>query len=158
MALAANSSCDSLALSHEVRRRATPTPGSIVVPREISSRATRVLAVDDNIDVAHGVARVLTEAGYEVQTASDPVAAITLAEVFRPHVAILDIGLPVMDGYTLGSELRARQSDAPPILIALTGFKSGAGQAAERSIRVCNAPGETSRYRGTRGAARSPDC
>jgi DNA-binding response OmpR family regulator len=81
-----------------------------------------VLAVDDNVDVAHGVARVLTQAGYEVQTASDPVAAITLAEAFRPHVAILDIGLPVMDGYTLGSELRARQSDAPPILIALTGF------------------------------------
>ena len=57
-----------------------------------------------------------------MQTASDPVAAIALAESFRPHIAILDIGLPVMDGYTLGRELRARQSDAPPILIALTGY------------------------------------
>ena len=47
---------------------------------------------------------------------------------FRPQVAILDIGLPVMDGYTLGRELRARLGDAPPILIALTGY----GQAQDR--------------------------
>ncbi len=43
-------------------------------------------------------------------------------DAFRPQVAILDIGLPVMDGYTLGRELRARLGDATPILIALTGY------------------------------------
>ena len=43
-------------------------------------------------------------------------------ETFRPQVAILDIGLPVMDGYTLARELRARLGDATPILIALTGY------------------------------------
>jgi DNA-binding response OmpR family regulator len=78
--------------------------------------------VDDNHDIASGVARVLAEAGYEVQTASDPVTAMALAEAFRPHIAILDIGLPLMDGYTLGRELRTRLREAPPILIALTGY------------------------------------
>jgi PAS domain S-box-containing protein len=107
-----------LATGHE----SSPESTSIARPRNTPARARRVLAVDDNADITNGIARSLAEAGYEVQTASDPVAAIALAEAFRPHVAILDIGLPVMDGHALGRELRARQSDAPPILIALTGY------------------------------------
>ena len=103
-------------------QRSSPASTPVARSRDIRARAIRVLAVDDNVDVVSGVARVLTLAGYEVQTASDPVEAIALAEVFRPHIALLDIGLPVMNGYELGRELRARQSDAPPILIALTGY------------------------------------
>ncbi len=41
---------------------------------------------------------------------------------FGPQIAIVDIGLPVMDGYALGRELRARLGDATPTLIALTGY------------------------------------
>ena len=100
-------------------------------------RATRVLAVDDNADVVTGVARVLKLAGYEVQTARDPIAAITVAEAFRPHVALLDIGLPVMDGYALGRELRARLGDAAPILVALTGYGEQRGRRSnERATFV----------------------
>ena len=44
------------------------------------------------------------------------------AGAFCPHVAILDIGLPVMDGYALGQELRARAGSSAPILIALSGY------------------------------------
>ena len=66
------------------------------------------------------IAKLLTGAGHEVQVANDPSQALSLADDFRPQIAILDIGLPVMDGYTLGRELRARLADAPPILIALT--------------------------------------
>ena len=56
------------------------------------------------------------------EIAGDPSQALSAADAFRPQVAILDIGLPVMDGYTLGRELRARLGDATPILIALTGY------------------------------------
>ena len=48
--------------------------------------------------------------------------AIALAEVFRPQIAILDIGLPTIDGYTLARELRTRLADSAPLLIALSGY------------------------------------
>ena len=92
------------------------------------ARGQRVLIVDDNRDGAEMISALLADAGYEVRLAGDPSQALAAAQAFRPEVAILDIGLPVMDGYTLGRELRARQSDAPPILIALTGY----GQEQDR--------------------------
>ena len=66
-----------------------------------------------------------------MRIANDPSQALSLADTFRPQVAILDIGLPVMDGYTLGRELRARLGDATPVLIALTGY--GQDQDQRRS-------------------------
>jgi CheY-like chemotaxis protein len=78
--------------------------------------------VDDNRDVADMTATLLALAGYEARTANDPSEALTLAAAFRPHIALVDIGLPVIDGYTLGRELRARLGDDPPILVALTGY------------------------------------
>jgi len=94
-------------------------------------RGRRVLVVDDNRDAAQMVADLLASAGHEVQTANDPSEALSLAETFRPQVAILDIGLPVMDGYTLGRELRARLPHSPPTLVALTGY--GQGEDKRRS-------------------------
>jgi len=84
-------------------------------------RKVRVLLVDDHSDVVNGLSRLLTLAGYDVRAALDPIAAIALAEEFRPEIAILDIGLPTMDGYTLAGELRTRLAD-PPVLIALSGY------------------------------------
>ena len=82
----------------------------------------RVLVVDDNHDGAEMISYLLTAAGHEVQVANDPSQALWLADAFRPQVAILDIGLPVMDGYMLAQELRARLGRTAPILIALTGY------------------------------------
>jgi len=82
----------------------------------------RVLIVDDNRDVAVSLARFLTVSGYETRIAADPPQALALAESFNPQVAILDVGLPMMDGYALGKELCARLGDSPPTLIALTGY------------------------------------
>jgi PAS domain S-box-containing protein len=96
-----------------------PTPAR---QRATNARAQRVLVVDDNQDAAEMIEALLTGAGHEVQTAFDPSQALSLAETFRPEVAILDIGLPVMDGYALGRELRAKLASTPPILIALTGY------------------------------------
>jgi PAS domain S-box-containing protein len=82
----------------------------------------RVLVVDDNRDGAEMIAELLAAAGYEVQIAGDASQALSVAGAFSPHVAILDIGLPVMDGYALGQELRARAGSSAPILIALSGY------------------------------------
>jgi DNA-binding response OmpR family regulator len=93
-----------------------------------ADRAVRVLVVDDNRDGADMIAELLGIAGFDVRVVNDPSQALAAADVFRPQVAIVDLGLPVMDGYSLGRELRSRLSDAPPIFIALTGY----GQEQDR--------------------------
>lgn len=106
----------------ETAHRTTPAPSHPAWERAAGEHATRVLVVDDNRDVADMISRLLHIAGYETRTTNDPVAALELSAEFRPQVAILDIGMPIMDGYKLGRELRARLGDAPPTLIALTGY------------------------------------
>jgi PAS domain S-box-containing protein len=110
------------------------TPPAASAVRETSegpraaARGQRVLVVDDNRDGAEMISDLLEDAGYDVRLAGDPSQALSLADGFRPQIAILDIGLPVMDGYALARELRQRLSDAPPLLIALTGY----GQEQDR--------------------------
>jgi PAS domain S-box-containing protein len=87
-----------------------------------AARGKRVLVVDDNRDGAEMISAVLEDAGHEVRIATDPLQALTLATAFQPELAIVDIGLPVMDGYMLARELRRQLGDATPILIALTGY------------------------------------
>jgi PAS domain S-box-containing protein len=103
-------------------------PGAEPTGHRPAARGQRVLVVDDNRDGAEMVSDLLEDAGYDVRLASDPSQALSLVDAFRPQVAILDIGLPVMDGYTLARELRQRLSDEPPLLIALTGY----GQEQDR--------------------------
>ncbi|MBA3454828.1 MAG: PAS domain S-box protein [Deltaproteobacteria bacterium] len=81
----------------------------------------RILIVDDNEDARCLLAELLQSLGHEVNTAIDGVEALTVVQRFSPEVAILDIGLPVMDGYELASRLRA-ELEATPRFIALTGY------------------------------------
>jgi CheY-like chemotaxis protein len=90
--------------------------------RPTQPNARRVLVVDDNRDGAELISDFLSNAGHEVQIANDPSQALSMAGAFRPEIAILDIGLPVMDGYALAHELRDRMGATSPILIALTGY------------------------------------
>jgi PAS domain S-box-containing protein len=100
-----------------------PPPRSLTPPPpRLGERAQRILVVDDNRDGAGMISDVLGGAGFDVKVAHDPSVALSMADGFRPQVAILDIGLPVMDGYALGRELRARLGGAAPILVALTGY------------------------------------
>jgi PAS domain S-box-containing protein len=100
------------------------SPSAAVAPPRMHAKvaAARLLVVDDNADVTEMMASFLKLAGYEVWTANDPAEALALAETVRPQVAVVDIGLPVIDGHVLGRELRSRLSETPPILIALTGY------------------------------------
>jgi len=96
--------------------------------------ALRVLVVDDNRDAAEMISILLSRAGHQVEIAADASQALSTVDAFQPQVAILDIGLPVMDGYALGRELRARLGSSTPVLIALTGY--GQEQDQRRSAEA----------------------
>lgn|GEM_PF-1189176 len=83
----------------------------------------RILIVDDHVDSADIIAEALATEGHETRVAYDPLAAISIASEFRPHVAILDVNLPSMDGYELGAALRADLTECR--FIALTGDATG---------------------------------
>jgi len=82
----------------------------------------RVLIVDDNLDAAELLQHALEASGYAVEMATDPITALDVAARFAPEVAILDIGLPVIDGYELAARLLALPEAAACRLIALTGY------------------------------------
>lgn len=82
----------------------------------------RILVVDDDEDLADLLAKVLLTRNYEVRTARDSAAALETLVDFTPEVALVDIGLPTMNGYELATELRRRLPRGTCRLIALTGY------------------------------------
>ena len=86
----------------------------------------RVLVVDDNVDAAESLAMLLQSDGHTVSVAHNGVDAVQRAEAWGPDIAVLDVGLPGMNGYEVANVLRSR-GDACPELIAVTGY----GQAAD---------------------------
>jgi CheY-like chemotaxis protein len=92
----------------------------------MSHRTKRVLVVDDNVDSADLTAEILRIKGLEVSVAHGSQAALDLVPTFLPDVALLDIGLPEMDGYELAQDRSARHR-LP--LIAVTGY----GNAGDRA-------------------------
>jgi signal transduction histidine kinase len=92
------------------------------VRSEHARRRCRILLVDDNEDAAIMLADLLTSSGHYVRVTFDGPSALALVRELAPDLALLDIGLPVMDGYELAAELRALLHDKTPRLIALTGY------------------------------------
>ena len=82
----------------------------------------RVLVADDNVDAAEALAIRLRRAGSEVEVAHDGACAVEIAERFRPTVALLDIGMPKLDGYGAARRIRAQPWGRDVVLIALTGW------------------------------------
>jgi CheY-like chemotaxis protein len=87
------------------------------------------LIVDDNADAADLLASALAGRGYDVLVAHDPEEALALARQHASRLALLDIGLPGMDGYELASSLRAQPGLDALQLVALTGY----GQPTDRA-------------------------
>jgi signal transduction histidine kinase len=105
-------------------RAARPDP---VVPP--ARRSKRILVVDDNTDAAETLKDALEALGYTVHAAHDGPTALQAAETFAPEVALLDIGLPVMDGYELARRLRELRGALGHLhLVAVTGY----GQEADK--------------------------
>ena len=111
----------------------SPTDEYITRPVAVIHPPTgRVLVVDDNADAADTLADVLRGVGYEVAVAHDAPQALDLAAKFCPSIALLDIGLPVMDGYELARHLR-EQLATPPRLVAVSGYGHDADLARSRA-------------------------
>ncbi|MGH9323662.1 MAG: hybrid sensor histidine kinase/response regulator [Vicinamibacteria bacterium] len=91
--------------------------------------SARVLIVDDNEDGANALAEGLRGLGYAVSVAHDPVSGLAFAKELAPDFALVDIGLPSMDGYELAQKLRSLEGLEHLRLIAITGY----GTAADRS-------------------------
>lgn len=84
--------------------------------------AQRVLIVDDNVDSANSLASLIQLWGHMAVEAYDSATALELSRTFNPDIAILDISMADMNGYTLAMELKKTHGAAAPILIALTGY------------------------------------
>ncbi|MEP7245175.1 MAG: response regulator [Gammaproteobacteria bacterium] len=94
----------------------------------------RILLADDNRDALDSLATLLQCDGHEVHTAVDGAEAFAVAESCRPHVVLLDIGMPRLDGYEVARLIRAEPWGKATILIALTGW--GQDEDRQRSREV----------------------
>jgi signal transduction histidine kinase len=101
---------------------ATPSAAGPPASREAAKPASlrRILIVDDNEDAATLLGDVLRMRGHEVMLAHHPDVALEVVRTFTPEVAVLDIGLPAMDGYELGRRIRERHPHCR--VVALTGY------------------------------------
>lgn len=116
-----------------VRLPAAPVPASTVPspPKELlrlPRQRARILVVDDNVDTAGGMAKLLQLLGHDVVTAYDGEMALQMAERHQPEVILLDIGLPGMNGYEVAKKLRQDPRYQQVTVIAISGY----GQEEDR--------------------------
>lgn len=95
-------------------------------------RPLRVLVVDDNPDTVLSFSMLLEAHGHNVRTASDGLAAIEVADAFKPDVMLLDIGLPGLNGYEVAKRVRTHPDLKQTVLVALTGY----GQDSDRQTSL----------------------
>ena len=91
----------------------------------------RVLVVDDNVDAAMMLAALVHQLGHEVLTVHDGEQALRVAESYRPNLILLDIGMPLMNGFEVARRLRERGVTPAPRIVAVTGW--GKPEDRERS-------------------------
>jgi signal transduction histidine kinase/CheY-like chemotaxis protein len=120
-----------LPASDEPRAARTPAPARNAW---VETPALRVLAVDDNADIAEGLAQVLSMWGHTVRTAPDGAAALEIAGSFGPEVVLLDLGLPKIDGFEVARRLLGSAGSPPALLISMSGF--GQDQARRQSRKA----------------------
>jgi CheY-like chemotaxis protein len=98
-------------------------------PESTARRCRRVLIVEDNQDAQDALRCLLELWGHEVTVAADGASGIQSALAGRPEVALVDLGLPTVDGYEVARQIRGALGDASPLLVALTGY----GAAEQRA-------------------------
>ena len=92
-------------------------------------RTVRVLVVEDNVDTAEGLRRLLVGRNCEVRVAKDGLSGMRIARKFLPEVLLLDLGLPGLDGYQMVKQLRADPKFIDSLFIAVSGY----AQEADRT-------------------------
>jgi PAS domain S-box-containing protein len=111
-----------------VPRILAPTSGDFPAPRAATSTGHRILIVEDNADAASMLSTLLTLAGHEVTEAPDGMTGVDIATHAMPEVALIDVGLPDIDGYEVARRIRAHPDGKSIMLIAVTGH----GQTEDR--------------------------
>ena len=116
-------------------------------PAAIAMPALRILVVDDNRDAADSAAMLLEMMGHEVRTAYDGEAGVQAAAEFCPQVALLDIGMPKMNGYEAARAIRQQPGGDRVRLVAVTGWgqdddrlKSAAAGFDRHLVKPVNPP------------------
>lgn len=99
---------------------------------EAGAARRRVLVVDDSADITESLSDVLQMLGHETRSAPDGPTALRLAAEFRPHVVLLDLGLPEMSGQEVARRLRESPGGAQLRIVALTGWADPAAAGSER--------------------------
>ena len=110
--------------------RPEPTSGTRPAP----AAGPRVLVVNDNVNTARGTARLLQLAGHDVQVAHDGREALERARDFCPEFVLLDIGLPVMDGYEVARQLRGDPRLRDAVIVAVSGYSQDDYQETEEAV------------------------
>jgi PAS domain S-box-containing protein len=103
-----------------------------VIARTPTASDRRVLVVDDNRDAAESLGMLLEMENCAVSVAYDGVQALESLDSFKPNIALLDIGMPGMDGYELARRIRATRRGRELLLVALTGW----GQADDKKRAI----------------------
>jgi signal transduction histidine kinase len=111
-----------ITLPDSVVAEAAPAAVAVNVAAPMQAGGLRVLVVDDNQDAADSLGELLGALGFQAEVAYDPAQAIAQAAAAMPQVAILDIGLPGMDGFELAGVLRRLPGGAGLKLVALSGY------------------------------------
>jgi two-component system OmpR family response regulator len=98
----------------------------------------RVLLVEDLEDCAVTTADLLRRYGHDVEIASNGSEALRKVEAYDPHVVLLDLGLPGMDGHAVAKRIKQQASSVCPVLIALTGHATSEDRrkSAEAGIAI----------------------
>jgi PAS domain S-box-containing protein len=97
-----------------------------------AAHSARVLIVDDNTDAALTLREFMASLGHQTAVAHDGVEALELARTFLPTVALVDIGLPLLDGYEFARRMRQRLGKDQLVLVAVTGYGQDEDRARAR--------------------------
>ena len=92
----------------------------------------RLLIVDDETRILSILSKLFEEDGYDVRASSDPVAAVGIAAEFHPHVALVDLAMPDIDGIELLSRIRSDHPRLQVVIMTAYGSISSAVEAMRR--------------------------
>jgi two-component system, OmpR family, response regulator len=111
------------------------TPSGNMTPMPAATDASRVLVVDDEPNIADVIAMALRFQGFAVETAGTGAEALAAVSSFRPHLMVLDVMLPDMEGFDVAERLGAQRADVPIIFLT-------ARDATEDKIRGLTTGGD----------------
>ena len=109
-----------LPLASSGARTERPPDRNVLSPSP--SRRYRILVADDNEDAVTTLALLLRHLGHDVRTAENGAQAVAVATTFQPEVALLDVGMPELDGHEACRRIRAQPGGDTMVLVAVSGW------------------------------------